>query len=77
MGKLFTTEEVADFIGVTTTTITTTIREWERLNLIPQATRIGLRRVRRWSKAKVELILEFARDNGYIVKPLEGVQNGR
>ena len=72
MGNLFTTEEVAEFIGVTTTTI----REWERLNLIPQATRIGLRKVRRWSRTKVELILQFARDNGYPVRSIGEVEGG-
>ena len=72
MQKVYGTEEVAKMIGVTPTTVA----DWETKGFIPKATRVGLRRKRVWSQAKVELILGFARDNGYIVKPLEGVQHG-
>jgi DNA-binding transcriptional MerR regulator len=72
MPRVYRTDEVAKMIGITPTTVA----DWETKGFIPKATRVGLRRKRVWSQAKVELILGFARDNGYIVKPLEGVQHG-
>jgi DNA-binding transcriptional MerR regulator len=72
MRTLYSLIEVSKLIGVTPETI----KNWEQAHYIPQASRMGLKRKRVWSQAKVELILGFARDNGYIVKPLEGVQHG-
>lgn len=61
MGKLYTATEIGRLIGVTGETI----KRWSDVRLIPQATRLGLRKKRVWNKAKAKLILEFAKDNGY------------
>ena len=61
MGKLYSARMIAELIGIDSVTV----KNWESLKLIPEGTRMGLQRKRIWGKAKVLLILEFARDNGY------------
>lgn len=63
MNKLYSTSEVARRVGVTTATII----NWEKNHLIPESTRIGLRRKRVWGEMKLKLILGFAEDNGYFI----------
>jgi DNA-binding transcriptional MerR regulator len=66
---LYSLIEVGRMIGVTPETI----KNWESAHYIPQASRIGLKRKRVWSQPKLELILQFAKDNGYRITPPEGV----
>lgn len=66
MGKLYSVNRVAGLIGVTPETI----KNWERMRYIPESSRIGLQRKRVWGEWKVQRILEFARDNGYLVKDI-------
>ena len=66
MGKLYNCTKVAELIGVTPETI----RNWEQAGYIPESSRIGLQRKRVWGEWKVQRILEFARDNGYLAKDI-------
>lgn len=61
MGRLYSATEIAKLVGVTPETI----KHWEEMGCIPEASRLGLQRKRIWSEWKVQRILEFARDNGY------------
>lgn len=61
MNELFSVGKVAKMIGVSTQTV----REWERVSLIPTGIRVGRRRTRMWNKTQLDLIKEFASDNNY------------
>lgn len=63
MGELYSVTDIAKLVSVTPETI----KHWEEMRFIPQASRMGLQRKRVWGKTKAKLILEFARDNGYII----------
>ena len=58
MGRLWTAAEIGKMIGISGDTV----KLWERENLVPAAMRIGRTRKRVWGKAKVLMILEYARD---------------
>jgi len=58
MNKAYKVKEIADFIGVSGSTILS----WEDAGLIVQSTRVGRLRKRLWGRSKVLSILEFARD---------------
>lgn len=64
MGKLYSITQIAKMIGVSPETI----RNWELARLIPEAWRMGLQRKRVWNEGKLQIILEFARDNGYPIR---------
>lgn len=63
MDKLYKATDIGKMIGVSSQTI----KDWEANHFIVQSHRIGLRKTRFWGKTKVKLILDFARDNGYII----------
>jgi len=63
MSKLYSATEIGKMIGVTPDTI----KNWEKMGMIPEATRIGLQKKWVWGEWKVLRILEFAKDNGYPV----------
>lgn len=63
MSKLYSASEIGKMLDLTSDTI----KNWERMNLIPEASRIGLQRKRVWSEWKLQRILEFAKDNGYTI----------
>ena len=54
----WTAAEIGTMIGISPDTV----KLWERGELIPNATRIGRTKKRVWGKAKVLMILEYARD---------------
>lgn len=63
MSKLYNTVQVANLIGVAPETI----KNWELMGYVPTSARMGLQRKRVWTQWKVDLILQFAQDNGYKV----------
>lgn len=73
MGDLYSVTEIAKLIGVTPETV----KHWEQSQLIPQSSRMGRQRKRVWGKAKVILIVRFARDLSYPVPSEDEFINGR
>ena len=73
MNKLYTASEIGRMIGVTPDTI----KNWEKMRVIPQSSRIGLTKKRIWGQLKLRVILSFAKDQGYQIPYLiEEVKDG-
>jgi len=62
--RTYSVGDIARLVGVSAETI----KNWENARLIPQAARVGIQKRRIWGPTKAQQIIEFARNNGYLVK---------